>query len=229
VIDKRWPSCTEALQDIGDGSRILISGFGEVGVPMDLVDALATSGRKGLTVIANNAGIGDGGIARLFKNDQVARLICSYPRSEDSSWFERRYKEGSVELELVPQGTLTERIRAGGAGIAGFYTRTGVGTRFAEGKESKQFDGETYLLEHSIRADFALVRAYKADRWGNAVYRKSARNYGPSMLTAADVSIVEVNEIVPLGAIDPEAVVTPGIYIDRLVLSGAPSQDLVRP
>jgi 3-oxoadipate CoA-transferase alpha subunit len=217
VINKIYPTCEAALDGITDGCSVMISGFGEVGLPLGLVNALADTGCRNLTIISNNAGYGPTGISRLFQNNQVSKIICSYPRSGDESWFERRYREGTVELQLVPQGTLTESIRAGGAGIAGYYTRTGVGTRFATGKATLTLDGEVHLLERSITADFALIKGQCGDRWGNITYRKAARNYGPSMATAGRVTIVEVDEIAALGEQDPEVVVTPGIYVDRVV------------
>jgi 3-oxoadipate CoA-transferase alpha subunit len=221
MIDKQWSSFADAVADVFPGARILVSGFGDAGLPFGLLHALATTGVSGLTVVSNNAGTGDDGIEELIRNRQVAKLICSYPRSVDPNWFEKRYLEGSIELELVPQGTLSERIRAGGAGIAAFYVRTGVGTDFAAGKETREFHGHDWLLEQAIVADFALVRAYRCDRWGNATYRKSARNFGPTMVAAAKVSIVEAEEIVPLGTLDPEEIVTPGIYVDRVVVDAA--------
>lgn len=199
---------------------MLISGFGEVGVPVHLIKALVEQGTSELTVVANNAGSGHDGLGALFKAGRVRKIVCSYPRSSGSVWFERRYLAGEVELELVPQGTLSERIRAGGAGIGAFYTPTGVGTELAAGKEVRRFGGRDYLLETPLRADVALVRGHLADRWGNVTYRASARNYGPSMATAAALTIVEVSEVVPLGEIDPEAVVTPGIFVDRVVATG---------
>jgi 3-oxoadipate CoA-transferase, alpha subunit len=218
VLDKQWTSCVDAVADIFPGAQILVSGFGESGVPLGLLRELAASGVSGLTLVSNNAGFGDAGIAALIRNGQVAKLICSYPRAAESAWFEKRYFEGSIELELVPQGTLSERIRAGGAGIAAFYTRSGVDTEFAAGKEARDFHGQQWLLEEAIVADFAFVRAHRCDRWGNATYRKAARNFGPTMVAAAKVSIVEADEIVPLGALDPEEIVTPGIYVDRVVV-----------
>lgn len=216
VIDKTVKTAAEAVAGLHDGATLLISGFGESGVPSGLIEAVLVHGAKDLTIVANNAGSGDGGIAALLREDRVRKVVCSYPRSRGSVWFERRFEEGSVELELVPQGTLTERIRAAGAGIAGFYTRTGAGTALTVGKEHRTLGGEECVLELPLRGDLALIRALKADRWGNLVYSKAARNYGPTMATAATMSVVEVDIVVGLGEIDPEAVVTPGIYIDRV-------------
>jgi 3-oxoadipate CoA-transferase alpha subunit len=221
MLDKQWESCAAAVSDINSGSVVLVSGFGGSGVPAGLVAALAETGVTDLTLVANNAGAGEHGLARLFRNGQVSRLICSYPRSQGSIWFEERFFEGSVALELVPQGTLTERIRAGGAGIAGFYTRTGIGTAFAEGKPIREFDGQPWLLETAIRGDFALIRTHQSDRWGNSTYRKSARNYAPTMAAAATTAIVEADVIVPLGTLSPEHIVTPGIYVRRVVRHGS--------
>lgn len=207
------------MHDIVDGSTVMISGFGSAGVPFALVDALLRTGAGDLTIVANNAGSSDNGLAALLAAGQVRRVICSFPRQADSHIFDELYRAGKVELELVPQGTLAERIRAGGAGIGGFYTRTGVGTLLAEGKEARRFDGVDYLLERPIRGNVALVRAHIADAMGNLVYRKTARNLGPVMATAATVSIAEVSAVVPAGAIDPEIVVTPGIFIDRIVIA----------
>jgi 3-oxoadipate CoA-transferase alpha subunit len=221
LLDKQWGSCASAVADVQPGAVVLVSGFGGAGVPEGLVRALAETGVGDLTIVANNAGSGSEGLARLFKNGQVSRLICSYPRSQGSVWFEERFFEGSLALELVPQGTLSERIRAGGAGIAGFYTRSGIGTTFAEGKETRIFDGQPWLLETAIRGDFALVRTHLTDRWGNSTYRKSARNYGPTMVAAATTAIVEADSLVPLGVLSPEHIVTPGIYVKRVVRHGA--------
>lgn len=224
-MNKTWDSPEEALADVRDGAVVLIGGFGGSGVPIGLLEALGSSGLQDLTVVTNNAGTGNPALGELFRNGQVSRLVCSYPRSTelpgamDPKWFEKRYLEGTTELELVPQGTLSERIRAGGAGIKAFYTRTGVGTIFADGKECRAIDGEDWLLEHAIRADVALVRAEKADRWGNLTYRKAARNFGPTMLAAATLGIVEATTILDAGELDPELIVTPGIYVDRVVRS----------
>jgi 3-oxoadipate CoA-transferase alpha subunit len=208
----------EAVRGIGDGSTVLIGGFGDAGMPFALIGALLRQGAKDLTIVSNNAGNGDTGLAALLAAGQVRKVICSFPRQSDSYVFDELYRAGKVELELVPQGTLAERIRAGGAGIGGFYTRTGVGTLLAEGKEVREIDGASYLLERPIRGDVALVRAHVADRMGNLVYRKTARNFGPVMATAAAVSVAEVSEVVTTGALDPEVVVTPGVFVDRVVV-----------
>jgi 3-oxoadipate CoA-transferase alpha subunit len=206
-----------ALADVADGATVLISGFGPAGHPVELIDALRRSGARDLTVVNNNAGNGDTGLAALLATGQVARIVCSFPRQSDSWVFDDLYRSGKIELELVPQGTLAERIRAGGAGIGGFFCPTAVGTPLAEGKEVRTIDGRDYVLELPIRADIALIKAHRADRAGNLIYRKTARNFGPVMATAASLTVVQVAEIVETGAIDPEVVVTPGIYVDRLV------------
>ena len=211
-------SPTEALRDVGDGSMVLVGGFGDAGTPFALVEALLRQGARDLTIVGNNAGNGDAGLAALLAAGRVRKVICSFPRQSDSYVFDELYRAGKIELELVPQGTLAERIRAGGAGIGGFYTRTGVGTMLAEGKETRQFDGLTYLLERPIRGDVALIKAHIADQMGNLTYRKTARNFGPVMAAAAKVSIVEVGAVVAEGHLDPESVITPGIYVDRLVV-----------
>jgi 3-oxoadipate CoA-transferase alpha subunit len=207
----------EAVRDVTDGSIVLIGGFGGAGQPFALIDALVRQGAVDLTVVSNNAGGGDTGLAALLAAGQVRKVICSFPRQPDSYVFDDLYRAGKIELELVPQGTLAERIRAGGAGIGGFYTRTGVGTLLAEGKEIREIDGLSYLLERPIRGDVALIRAHVADRMGNLVYRKTRRNFGPVMAAAASRSVAEVSAVVATGALDPETVVTPGIYVDRVV------------
>jgi 3-oxoadipate CoA-transferase alpha subunit len=227
VIDKRWDSAAAAVADISDGATIMIGGFGEAGSPIELIHALIDAGPRKLTVISNNTGSGRVGLAALIANGQVSKMICSYPRSANSMVFPELYRRGEVELELVPQGTLVERIRCGGAGIPAFYTPTAVGTVLAEGKESRSFGGSEYLLEYGLRADFSLVRADRADRYGNLVYRRTARNFGPIMCTAALTTIVQVREIVELGGIDPEHVVTPGIFVDRVVAIPRPQQESV--
>jgi 3-oxoadipate CoA-transferase, alpha subunit len=219
LIDKRVGSAEEAVSDIGDGATIMISGFGDAGTPTVLVEALLHRGARDLTIIANNAGSGEGGLGALIRERRVARIICSYPRSRGSVWFERRYGEDAFELEVVPQGTLTERIRAGGSGIPAFYTPTGVGTALCEGKEIRLIDGGEYVLEYGLRADFALIRADAADRWGNLTYHAAARNYGPTMAMAGIVTIAEVGRVVDLGALDPEAIVTPAIFVERVVVT----------
>lgn len=212
-------SADEAVAGVADGSTVLVGGFGGAGMPYALLAALVRSGARELTVVNNNAGNGDTGLAALLAAGQVRKVICSYPRQADSYIFDELYRAGKVELEVVPQGTLAERIRAGGAGIGGFYTRTGVGTPLAAGKEVRNIDGADYLFELPLRADVALVRAHRADELGNLVYRKTARNFGPIMATAAQLTVVEVSEVVPVGGIDPEHVVTPGIFVDRVVIS----------
>ncbi len=202
---------------IQDGATVLVSGFGGAGQPHELIDALIDQGAKDLVLVNNNAGNGETGIAKLMKLGRVRKIICSFPRQVDSHVFDGLFRAGKIELELVPQGTLAERIRAGGAGIGGFYTRTAVGTVLAEGKEVRTIDGQDYIYEPPIYADVALVKALRADRWGNLVYRKTARNFGPVMATAANLSVVQVYDTVELGELDPEAIVTPGIYVDRVV------------
>jgi 3-oxoadipate CoA-transferase, alpha subunit len=209
----------EAVANVPDGSTVLIGGFGPAGLPLDLIDALVRQGATGLTLVSNNAGNGRVGIAALLAAGQVRKVICSFPRQNDSYVFDRLYRAGKVDLEIVPQGNLAERIRAGGAGIGAFYSPTGVGTPLAEGKETRVLDGRTYLLEHPIKGDVALISAYRSDRLGNLVYRKTARNFGPVMATAATTVIAQVAEIVPIGALDPDSVITPSIYVDRVVQS----------
>lgn len=220
MISKVRSSAAEAMRDVADGATIMIGGFGQAGQPLVLIDALLDHGARDLVVISNNAGGGDAGLAALLAARRVRKIVCSFPRQSDSHVFDALYRAGEIELELVPQGNLAERIRAGGAGIGGFFTPTGVGTQVAEGKEVRVIDGRTYLLELPLRADFAIVSAYLADRWGNLVYRKTARNFGPIMVTAANTTVVQVDRIVELGALDPEAIVSPGIYVDRVVAVG---------
>jgi len=220
IIDKTVPSVEEAVAGIPDGATVMLGGFGRAGQPVELIDALIEQGAGDLTIVNNNAGNGDVGLAALIAKRRVRKVICSFPRQSDSWVFDGLYRAGEIELELVPQGNLAERIRAAGAGIGAFYSPTAVGTELAEGKEMREIDGKAYLLEYPIRADFALVSAMKADRWGNVVYRGTARNFGPIMATAATTTVVQVDEIVPLGALDPEAVVTPGIFVDRVVALG---------
>src|SRR5690554_5548612 len=210
-------SIPAALAGIPDGATIMIGGFGSAGQPTELVDGLLAQGAKDLVIVNNNAGNGEIGVAALLKANRVRKIICSFPRQVDSHVFDALYRDGKIELELVPQGNLAERIRAAGAGIGAFYTPTGYGTPLAAGKETRRIDGRDYVLEYPIHADVALVKAHKADGVGNLVYRKTARNFGPMMAAAARHTIVEVAEIVPTGAIDPEAVVTPGIYVDTVV------------
>jgi 3-oxoadipate CoA-transferase, alpha subunit len=217
TINKQVRSGIDAVRDVPDGATIMISGFGESGVPTALIDALIEHGASDLTVIANNAGSGERGVAALFRACRVQRVICSYPRSSGSVWFERRYTEGTVELELVPQGTLSERIRAAAAGLPAFYTPTGVGTELARGKETRRFGGREYVLEHALPADVALIRAQRGDRWGNLIYHSVARNYAPTMAAAAALTVAEVAEpVAQPGDLDPEQIITPGIYVDRV-------------
>jgi 3-oxoadipate CoA-transferase, alpha subunit len=224
-MDKVFPSADAALADVADGATVFVGGFGSAGVPEVLVRALARCPARGLTIVSNGTGEGESGLVHLFRNRQVRRILASFPAPGRAPDFEQQYTSGEVELELVPQGTLAERIRAGGAGVAAFYTPTAVGTPLAEGKEQREFGGRVHLLEHAIQGDYALIRAYRADPWGNVVYRKTGRNFNPMMAMAARVTVVEVEEIVPVGQLDPEAVVTPGIFVQRVVLAprGAPS------
>lgn len=220
MIDKTVASLEEAVAGIHDGATIMVSGFGGAGQPAELIDALIAQGAKDLTIVNNNAGNGETGLAALLKAGRVRKILCSFPRQADSYVFDELYRSGKLELELVPQGNLAERIRAAGAGIGGFFTPTGFGTQLAEGKETRRIDGRDYVLEYPIHADFALVKARKGDRWGNLVYRKTARNFGPIMAAAAKCAIAQVDEIVELGALDPEAIVTPGIFVKRVVQVG---------
>jgi 3-oxoadipate CoA-transferase alpha subunit len=213
-------SAADAVAEITDGATVLIGGFGNAGQPMELIDALLDCGAKDLTVVNNNAGQADAGLALLIKERRVKKIICSFPRQSDSWHFDEAYRAGEIELELVPQGNLAERIRAAGAGIGGFFTPTGYGTLLAEGKETRIIDGKGYVLETPIHADFALIKALKADTLGNLVYRKTARNFGPIMATAATSAIVQVDEVVQAGSIDPENVITPGIFVDTVVELG---------
>lgn len=217
MINKIFPSVREAVADVHDGATVMIGGFGTAGMPSELIDALIEQGARDLTIVNNNAGNGDVGLALLLKAKRVRKIICSFPRQADSWHFDNLYRAGEIELELVPQGNLAERIRAAGAGIGGFYTPTGYGTELAEDKETRTIDGRHYVLEYPIHADFALIKALRGDRWGNLVYRKTARNFGPIMAAAAKTTIAQVREIVNLGDLDPEVVVTPGIFVKRLV------------
>lgn len=207
----------EAVADTPDGAVVLISGFGSAGQPVELIEALIESGANDLTVVSNNAGNGDHGLAALIREGRVRKMICSFPRQSDSWCFDEKYRAGQIELDLVPQGNLAERIRAAGAGIGAFFTPTGYGTPLAEGKETREIDGRTYVLEYPIRGDVALIRAHRADSMGNLIYRKTARNFGPVMAAAATLTIVQVTEVVEIGELDPEAVVTPSIYVHRVV------------
>ncbi|MFB9619667.1 3-oxoacid CoA-transferase subunit A [Brooklawnia cerclae] len=213
------PTARAAVEDIGNGATVMIGGFGTAGQPVELIDALIEQGATELTVVNNNAGNGDVGLAELIRLGRVRRIICSFPRQSDSWHFDARYLAGEIELEVVPQGNLAERIRAGGAGIGAFFTPTGYGTLLAEGKETRIIDGRGQVLEYPIKADIALIKAARADRAGNLVYRKTARNFGPIMATAARTTIVQVADLVDIGGIDPEAVVTPGIYVNRIVVT----------
>jgi 3-oxoadipate CoA-transferase alpha subunit len=207
----------DAVAGTADGATVLVGGFGMAGMPVELIDALIRHGAGDLTVVSNNAGNGDTGLAALLATGRVRKVICSFPRQADSWVFDGLYRAGRIELEVVPQGNLAERLRAAGAGIGAFFTPTGVGTSLAEGKETREIDGRTYVLEHPIRGDLALIKAHVADRMGNLVYRKTARNFGPVMATAARTVAVEVDRVVEIGGLDPEVVVTPGIYVDRIV------------
>ena len=217
MIDKLRSSVLDALADIHDGATVMIGGFGGAGQPAELIDGLIAHGARDLVIVNNNAGNGDTGLAALLKNGQVRKIICSFPRQADSHVFDGLYRAGKLELELVPQGNLAERIRAAGAGIGGFFTPTGYGTDLAKGKETREIDGRMYVFESPIHADFALIKAEQGDRWGNLTYRKTARNFGPIMAMAAKVSIASVHEVMELGSIDPEHVITPGLFVQRIV------------
>ncbi|MFD3731630.1 3-oxoacid CoA-transferase subunit A [Streptomyces sp. NPDC058632] len=213
----------EAVAGTEDGSTVLVGGFGMAGMPVDLIDALIRQGAKDLTVVSNNAGNGDTGLAALLAKGRVRKVICSFPRQADSWVFDDLYRTGRIELEVVPQGNLAERMRAAGAGIGAFFCPTGVGTLLTEGRETREIDGRTYVLEYPIKGDVALIGAHRADRMGNLVYRRTARNFGPVMATAATTVIAQVREIVGTGDLDPETVVTPGIYVDRVVKETDPA------
>jgi 3-oxoadipate CoA-transferase alpha subunit len=217
LISKVVTSAAVAVAGIEDGATIMIGGFGLAGLPVALVDALIDQGARDLTIVCNNAGTGDTGLAALLKTKRVRKIICSYPRQTDSYVFDALYRAGEIELEVVPQGNLVERIRAAGAGIGAFYTPTAAGTTLGDGKESRTFDGREFILEHPIHADVALIKAFKGDRWGNLVYRKTARNFGPVMATAARCAVAQVEQVVELGTLDPESIVTPGIFVARVV------------
>jgi 3-oxoadipate CoA-transferase alpha subunit len=217
MINKIVQSMAEALGDVRDGAIVLIGGFGSIGQPNALIYGLIEQGAKDLTVVANNAGVGHVGLARLMEVGRVRKIICSYPRTTDPVVFEELYRDGKIELEVMPQGTMAERMRAAGAGIPAFYTPTSVGTLLAEGKEERAFGGRKYVLEEAFHGDVALVEAWEADRWGNLTYRSSARNFNPVMAMAAKLTIAQAQHIVELGGIDPEHVVTPGIYVDRVI------------
>lgn len=217
MINKSVVTLEAAVAGIFDGATIMIGGFGTAGQPTHLIDALIAQGATDLTIINNNAGNGEVGLAALLKAGRVRKMICSFPRQVDSQIFDDLYRCGKVELELVPQGNLAARIQAAGSGLGAVFTPTGFGTPLAQGKETREIDGRQYVLEYPLKADFALIKAYEGDRWGNLVYRKAARNFGPIMATAATETIAEVSRIVPLGALDPENIVTPGIFVKRLV------------
>ncbi len=219
MIDKIVPTPEAAVEGIRDGATVLVGGFGTAGMPFALLDALIAQGATDLTIVSNNAGNGDAGLAALIAARRVRKVICSFPRQHDSWHFDRQYRAGEIELEVVPQGNLAERIRAAGAGIGAFFTPTGYGTLLAEGKETRTIDGRDYVLEYPIRADVALIKARAGDRHGNLVYAKTARNFGPIMASAAALTIAQVSEVVPLGALDPECVVTPGIFVSRVVVA----------
>ena len=217
MIDKIVPSVEAALQVVPDGATVMIGGFGGAGQPAELIDALIAQGACDLTIVNNNAGNGETGLAALLKTGRVRKIICSFPRQVDSQVFDGLYRAGKIELELVPQGNLAERIRAAGAGIGGFFTPTGYGTDLAKGKETREINGRMYVLESPIAADVALIKAEAGDRWGNLIYRKTARNFGPIMAMAAKLTIASVHEIVALGELEPEHIVTPGIFVHRVV------------
>ncbi len=217
MINKIVQSLAQAVAGIEDGATVLVGGFGGAGQPMALINALIEQGAKDLVIVNNNAGNAEVGLAALMKAARVRKIICSFPRQTDSYVFDELYRSGKIELELVPQGTLAERVRAGGAGIGGFYTRTGVGTMLAQGKEVRQIDGEDYVFEAPIKADVALIKAKCGDRWGNLTYNKTARNFGPVHATAAKLTIAQVDEIAELGEMDPETIVTPGIFVQRVI------------
>ncbi len=218
--DKRVADVAEAMDGVQDGATVLIGGFGLAGQPIALIEGLLAQGASDLTIVSNNAGNGDTGIAALLAAGRVRKVVCSFPRQVDSYVFDGLYRAGEIELEVVPQGNLAERIRAGGAGIGGFFTPTGYGTQLAAGKETREIDGRMFVLESPIRGDVALVGAYRGDPVGNLVYRRTSRNFNPVMATAATVTVAAVDRIVEIGALDPEAVVTPGIFVDRVVAVG---------
>jgi 3-oxoadipate CoA-transferase alpha subunit len=225
VIDKTVADCATAVADVFDGATVMIGGFGEAGSPIELIHALIDQGATDLTVVNNNTGSGEVGLAALIKAGRVAKMICSYPRTANSTVFPELYRSGRISLELVPQGTLAERIRAGGAGVPAFYTPTSVGTPLEEGKERRSFDGRDYVLERGLTGHFALVKSRTADRYGNLLYNKTARNFGPVMAMACETTIVQTMELVEPGGIDPEAVVTPGIFVDRITVVSDPAHE----
>jgi 3-oxoadipate CoA-transferase alpha subunit len=217
LIDKRVGSLAEAVADLQDGATVLVGGFGNSGIPVELVHAVLDQGARDLVLVTNNAGSGESDVAALLREHRVRKIICSYPRSSGSVWFEERYRAGEIELELVPQGTLSERMRAAGAGLGGFFTPAGADSLLAEGKEVRVINGRRHVFEEPLHGDVALIKARKADRWGNLVYSTAARNFGPTMATAATTTVVQVREFVELGDLDPECIVTPGIFVDRVV------------
>lgn len=221
MIDKTFDSLAQAVADVPDGATVMIGGFGNAGMPSRLIDALIDQGARELTIVNNNAGNGETGLAALLKARRVRKIICSFPRQADSHHFDALYRAGEIELELTPQGNLAERIRAAGAGIGGFFSPTGYGTDLAQGKETRLIDGRHYVLESPIHADYAFIKALHGDRWGNLVYRKTARNFGPIMAMAARTTIAQVQDIVPLGELDPEVIITPGIFVQRIVKEAA--------
>jgi 3-oxoadipate CoA-transferase alpha subunit len=217
MINKIVQSMAEAMAGIRDGAVVLLGGFGNIGQPHALLDGLIEQGAKDLTVVSNNAGVGRTGLARLLALGRVRKIVCSFPRTADPVVFEELYRAGKIELEIVPQGTMAERLRAAGAGIPAFYTATAVGTKLAAGKEEREFGGRKYLLEEALPGDIALIEAWEADRWGNLTYKSSAQNFNPVMATAAKLTIVQTQHVVELGALDPEKIMTPGIYVNRVV------------
>ena len=227
MINKLVKSDAEAVADIFDGATVMIGGFGEAGSPIELIHRLIDLGSKNLTVVSNNTGSGNVGLAALIRNRQVRKMICSFPRTSNSVVFPELYRAGEIELELVPQGTLAERIRAGGAGIPAFYTPSSVNTPLAKGKETREFDGQIYVMEYGIKADFSLVKCETADRYGNLTYHATARNFGPIMATAAKTTIVQAKHLVDAGDLDPECVVTPGIFVNRVVHISQPADESV--
>jgi len=220
MINKVVESMRAALEGVQDGDTVMIGGFGGAGQPSALIDALIEQGARDLVIVNNNAGNGEAGLAALLKAKRVRKLLCSYPRQVDSHVFDGLYRRGEIELELIPQGNLAERIRAAGAGIGAFFTPTGFGTQLAEGKETRRIQDRDYVLEMAIHADFALIMAEQADRWGNLTYRKTARNFGPIMAMAARITVAQVRTVVPLGEIDPEHVITPAVYVQRVIQVG---------
>lgn len=226
MIDKSATTMRAAVAQIPDGAVVMIGGFGTAGMPEDLIAELVDHGARDLTVINNNAGNGETGVAALIAAGRVRKIICSFPRQSDSHHFDAAYRAGRIELELVPQGNLAARIQAAGAGFGAFFTPTGFGTLLAEGKETRAIEGRNYILEYPLRADFALIKAHRGDAWGNLVYRKTARNFGPIMAMAATCTIAQVSEVVPLGSLDPEAIVTPGIFVQHVIPALATEREL---